>query len=379
MKRARYQASLFLTFMTLGTASAWADPDGPPAYQYRTCSRIVELLHDLSGNREKDRRELTANLPGDPVFQNYLFDHQFNSAAKAAIPAGTIDNVLEVYLATDRSRKECEATGCAARLRYDNGTEYVRPEEIAIDKDSVIVASIDDHDIAQVTPLHLRLGGRARSVTVHGKTDVLQIFQTGVFFPCPAPQDDMPKCEDFLGSLPQEDALRHDTFQTVMIERTRKRNPGKAITCAELEKKLPLSSTQYGDPGNNTYRFARGDGRVTIWDSKVNELVFAPDIKAEDLWFTQDSRHVYISVLGTDDFVTIRDAAFRLSDFDQVSIEKIRSGDGKVIDQRKLRLLVDAMKPYKASSATDPSGIKPGARLPAKVKKALAAAWRPEQ
>ncbi len=378
MKRTRYQASLFLAFMTFAATSAWADSGGPPAYQYRSCSRIVELLHDLSGNRETDRGELTANLPGDPVFQNYMFDHRLNSAAKSAIPAGTIDNVLEVYLATNRKRKDCEATGCTARLSYDNGTEYVGAEEIAIDKDSVIVASIADHDIAQVTPLRLRLGGRARSVTVHGKTDVLQIFQTGVFLPCPAPQDDMPRCEDFLGNLPQEDALRHDTFQTVMIERTRKRNPGKAITCAELEKKLPLSSTQYGDPGNNTYRFARGDGRVTIRDTKVNELVFAPDIKAEDLWFTQDSRHVYISVLGTDDFVTIRDAAFRLSAFDEVSIERIRSGDGKVIDQKKALLLVDAMKPYKASSASDPSGIKPGTRLPAQVERAVTAAWRPE-
>lgn len=378
MKRTAYRAFLFLAFMTLAAASAWADSDGPPAYQYRSCSRIIDLLHDLSGNREKDRRELTANFTGDPVFLNYMFDHRLDSSAKAAIPAGTIDNVLEVYLATDRSRKDCAATGCTARLRYANGTEYVGAEEIAIDKDSVIVASIADHDIAQVTPLRLRLGGHARSVTVHGKTDVLQIFQTGVFLPCPAPQDDMPRCEDFLGSLPQEDALRHDTFQTVMIERTRKRNPGKAITCAELEKKLPLSSTQYGGPGNNTYRFARGDGRVTIWDSKVNELIFAPDIKAEDLWFTQDSRHIYVSVLGTDDLVTIRDAAFRLSAFDQVSIEKIRSGDGKVIGQESVQLLVDAMKPYKASSATDPSGITPGARLPAKVERAVTAAWRPE-
>lgn len=378
------KALLFLAFAALGSTSATASFEGPLTYQYRTCSRVIDLLYDFSGNRDVDRRELTAGLPGDQRFRNYIYDQRIShltlwAPQQAAMRAGTIDKILKVYLATDKSRKECAAAGCTASLYYNDGSKLTGIEKVEIDRDSIIYAHIHSFgaDPAFSTGLGLQLSGFSPQVVVQGTTDMFRIFQSGMFAPCPPQRAGMPKCDSYLGNI-QKGKLRHEAFQTVMSERSKRRDPGKPTTCPDIYDAFPLDISFDGGPGSDTYRFARGDGLMRINDrgspAGKDELIFAPDIKAHDLWFAERNGNVDISVIGTNNGVTIAG----WFDQDDRTIETIRSGDGKVLDQTDVRLLIDAMKSFRPADSYDP-GIRPGDKLPAEVEDAMTKAWKTEQ
>lgn len=136
------------------------------------------------------------------------------------------------------------------------------------------------------------------------------------------------------------------------------------------------NDTLTGGAGNDVYRFARGDGADTIVESGLlvdsDQLVFASDVKSDDLWFRQDGNNLVISVLGTDDSVTVQNWFSGAGNV----IEEIRAGDGKVLDHSEVQLLINAMSSFQPSSAAHPFGIKADDPLPQQVATVYASTWQ---
>ncbi|WP_179106840.1 calcium-binding protein [Variovorax sp. KK3] len=66
----------------------------------------------------------------------------------------------------------------------------------------------------------------------------------------------------------------------------------------------------YDGSGNDTYEFHRGDGQDRIVDidptpGNTDVVKFGPDIDADDLWFRQAGNDLEVSIIGTDDKLTI--------------------------------------------------------------------------
>ena len=94
-----------------------------------------------------------------------------------------------------------------------------------------------------------------------------------------------------------------------------------------------------GGAGDDTYRFARGDGQDTLIDSGGNDcLQFGESIDFDQIWFRKAGSHLEVSVIGTQDKVTISNwysgAANR--------IEAFQAGDA-MLDGVDVQALVDAM------------------------------------
>jgi Ca2+-binding RTX toxin-like protein len=136
------------------------------------------------------------------------------------------------------------------------------------------------------------------------------------------------------------------------------------------------NDTLTGGAGNDVYRFAKGDGADTIVESGLladsDQLVFASDVKSDDLWFRQDGNNLVISVLGTDDSVTVQNWFSGTGNV----IEEIRAGDGKVLDHSEVQLLINAMSSFQPSSAAHPFGIKADDSLPQQVATVYASTWQ---
>jgi len=136
------------------------------------------------------------------------------------------------------------------------------------------------------------------------------------------------------------------------------------------------NDTLTGGAGNDVYRFARGDGADIIVESGLladsDQLVFASDVKSDDLWFRQDGNNLVISVLGTDDSVTVQNWFSGTGNV----IEEIRAGDGKVLDHSEVQLLINAMSSFQPSSAAHPFGIKADDPLPQQVATVYASTWQ---
>lgn len=131
-----------------------------------------------------------------------------------------------------------------------------------------------------------------------------------------------------------------------------------------------------GGLGSDRYAFGLGDGQDAIVN--VNEtgttdlLAFGAGIDAQDLWFHQVGDDLQVSVVGTDDQVTIDDwyvgTAHQLDSFE--------SSDGSTLAAGSVQQLVDAM------AAFDPL-VGQGAVLSQAAQDAvfpeIAAAWQEQQ
>jgi hypothetical protein len=94
--------------------------------------------------------------------------------------------------------------------------------------------------------------------------------------------------------------------------------------------------------GNETYLFARGDGRDAILDVGGDDtLQFGEGISHEQLWFSREGLNLEISVIGTDDQVTVQGWFLASS----LRIEHIQAG-GLELDAAGVRALVEAASQY---------------------------------
>lgn len=222
-----WRTSMLATATVFGTTTAFSSPEVPPKWRYSVCSRIVDLLYDLTGDPEADRRQLGVNFSQRPQFWNYLYEHRIanlighnKNAAKSLARPGAINDVLDVYLAADKTREECERSGCSLTISYQDEVSYFYEEGVKIDRSSTVSASIPDENAYDLlSGLGLTLSGGQKSVSIWGQAELVTITQTGVIMPCPDPSQSRAKCEDILGYLPQKEMPVHEDFQTVMMDR----------------------------------------------------------------------------------------------------------------------------------------------------------------
>ena len=120
------------------------------------------------------------------------------------------------------------------------------------------------------------------------------------------------------------------------------------------------ADTLMGGEGNDKYRFDLGDGADVVADgglaSDQDDLVSGAEIEADELWFARDSDDLVISVLGTDDRVTVSNWFLQSSNN---VIETIRTSDGKTLYHSDVARLVSAMAVFNPATASDPTGIQP--------------------
>jgi len=110
----------------------------------------------------------------------------------------------------------------------------------------------------------------------------------------------------------------------------------------------------YGGTGDDTYLFGRGYGHDTIIDydptpGNTDVARFLADITSDQLWFRQMGNNLEVSIIGTDDTLTIRDW---YSGTDN-QVERFETtADNKALLNSQVDSLVSAM----ASFAPPPSG-----------------------
>jgi Ca2+-binding RTX toxin-like protein len=114
-----------------------------------------------------------------------------------------------------------------------------------------------------------------------------------------------------------------------------------------------------GGKGNDVYLFGRGEGQEVIYDydtTKENSdvLAFGEDIAADQLWFKKSGSNLEISVIGTNDKVTINN--WYTGSAGAYRVETIKAGDGATLDHLDVQTLVDAMAKYAQPQDTNLSG-----------------------
>lgn len=130
-----------------------------------------------------------------------------------------------------------------------------------------------------------------------------------------------------------------------------------------------MSGTKYDD----TYLFQRGDGADTVRDagsgSVGDTLVFEGNISSDQLWFTQAGQDLQISIIGTQDRVTVSNWFADASS----QIELIKAG-GRGLSHNNVSSLVQAMAAF-APPASGETTL--SASYQQQLSPTLAAAWAP--
>ncbi|THF65559.1 hypothetical protein E6C76_08240 [Pseudothauera nasutitermitis] len=107
-----------------------------------------------------------------------------------------------------------------------------------------------------------------------------------------------------------------------------------------------------GGTGSDTYLFGRGYGQDTVYDydttsGNADRLFFGDDIASDQLWFSRNGNHLQVSVIGTDDQVTINNwysgSAYR--------VEQFHAGGGAVLLHGQVAALVSAMAAFSPPAA----------------------------
>ncbi|KQU66712.1 hypothetical protein ASC75_08765 [Aminobacter sp. DSM 101952] len=118
------------------------------------------------------------------------------------------------------------------------------------------------------------------------------------------------------------------------------------------------NDTLVGGAGADKYVFGAGHGMDTIVENGVageqDELTFGAGIDADELWFRKVGNDLVINVLGTDDQVTVQQW---FSAPTTHTVEKIRSGDGQVLNYAKVDSLVAAMAGFQPATGVSTSGV----------------------
>lgn len=121
-----------------------------------------------------------------------------------------------------------------------------------------------------------------------------------------------------------------------------------------------------GGAGNDTYRFSRGHGQDSIWESDTtvgnqDVLSFDSSVAYDQLWFKQVGNNLEISVIGTTDKLTVSN--WYVSS--QWRVEQIAASD-KILVDTQVQALVNAMVSMPppplgqtASSAAQASALQP--------------------
>ncbi|WP_239142959.1 calcium-binding protein [Variovorax sp. WS11] len=112
------------------------------------------------------------------------------------------------------------------------------------------------------------------------------------------------------------------------------------------------NDTLIGGAGNDTYRMARGHGRDTIIEDDATAgnkdvVQFASGITADQLWFRQVGNNLEVSIIGTEDKLTLN-SWYAGSGY---HVEEFRTSDGHVLIDTQVQNLVQAMASFSPQAA----------------------------
>lgn len=131
--------------------------------------------------------------------------------------------------------------------------------------------------------------------------------------------------------------------------------------------------TLYGGKGSDTYFFARGDGADTIVENDSTwfntDVLSFSSVTSRQLWLAHTGNDLVVSVIGTNDKVTIQDWYLGSANH----VERIKTSDGKTLSDSKVNALVAAMAsltPPAAGQTTLPTDVN------ASLSKVLASSWQ---
>ncbi|WP_165665141.1 calcium-binding protein [Metapseudomonas otitidis] len=129
------------------------------------------------------------------------------------------------------------------------------------------------------------------------------------------------------------------------------------------------NDTLSGEGGDDTFLFGMGDGQDTITELSGNDtLLLTQGINASDVWFKRTSNNLELSVLGSDDKVTISNWYASASNH----VETIKTADGKTLLDSQVQNLVNAMAAFAPPTAGN-SNLTPEQR--AQLEVVIAANW----
>jgi Ca2+-binding RTX toxin-like protein len=102
-----------------------------------------------------------------------------------------------------------------------------------------------------------------------------------------------------------------------------------------------------GGTGNDVYLAGRGSGHDTIEENdattgNLDSLRFDSGIGIDQLWFRKHGNDLDVSILGTEDVVSIA-SWYKGS---QYHVEQFRTSDGRVLLDSQVQRLVDAMAAF---------------------------------
>ncbi|OUM01538.1 hypothetical protein A8M77_16135 [Variovorax sp. JS1663] len=112
------------------------------------------------------------------------------------------------------------------------------------------------------------------------------------------------------------------------------------------------NDTLVGDRGNDTYLFGRGSGQDILFDydptaGNSDVVKFGSDVSADQLWFRQSGYDLQVSIIGTNDQLTIGNwyssNAYR--------VEEFRTSDGRTLLDSQVHNLVQAMAGFSPPAA----------------------------
>ena len=103
----------------------------------------------------------------------------------------------------------------------------------------------------------------------------------------------------------------------------------------------------YTGHGNDTYRFSRGDGVDTIWDSdatagNADVLSLGANVAVDQLWLARTGNDLRVSIIGTTDNVTVKNWYAG----GQYRIEQLQLSSGEALVESSVQNLVNAMASF---------------------------------
>jgi Ca2+-binding RTX toxin-like protein len=106
-----------------------------------------------------------------------------------------------------------------------------------------------------------------------------------------------------------------------------------------------------GGTGDDVYRFGRGDAQDTIDDfdttGSVDRVEVGAGIAADQLWFSQSSSDLLVSVIGTPDQIRVQNW-YTSNDY---RAEEFHMADGSILMESQVQQLVDAMAAFNPPAA----------------------------
>ncbi|MBO7080912.1 MAG: hypothetical protein J6V99_02590, partial [Neisseriaceae bacterium] len=102
-----------------------------------------------------------------------------------------------------------------------------------------------------------------------------------------------------------------------------------------------------GGIGNDVYVFNRGDGQDTIFDTLGNDTLKI-GANLQDLWFAKDGKNINISIIGTDDSITIENGSGLFNRIENIELE-----DGNSLNFKEMNNIINTQSHFANSYTND--------------------------